>query len=74
MTPESRTTVNKRASKPKAKRYVTTGEQLPIRVELPTGGRITYTKKGEPIEADKWPVPHVTIPNAIRRGLIEEVS
>lgn len=56
------------------RRYRVTGHEAPLKVRDPlTGGETRYDKDDE-FGHDDWPVPHVSIPNALKRGLIEEVE
>lgn len=67
----------KAAAKPKAdkdKTYRVVGKELPIRVDLPAGGHLEYTKAGEEFKGSEWPSPHTTLKGAVKAGLIEEVG
>lgn len=61
------------AKKDEVKRYRVTGFQAPIRIDLPKGGCKIYETDDE-FGANEWPMPHVTIPNQLKLGTIEEVK
>lgn len=64
MTKKSDTTV---------KVYRVTGFEAPLRVDKPNGKHTTY-KKGDKFKGSDWPMPHITIANALKHGTIEEVE
>lgn len=61
------------AAKSEVKEYRVTGFQAPLHIDLPDGGHKIY-KKGDKFASDEWPMPHVTIPNQLKLGTIEEVN
>ena len=70
--PAAKKPAAKKAAEPR--RFRTTGKELPLRIDLIEGGRLTYEKAGEEFSEDEWPMPHVTIPNMVNHGCIEEVE
>lgn len=64
---------SKAPARSEVKRYRVTGFQAPLKVKLAKGGNKIYIK-GAVFGADEWPMPHVTIPNQLRLGTIEEVE
>lgn len=64
----------KKVSAKPEKRYRILDKELPIRVDLVGGGIREYKKPGEIFKASDWPMPHITIPNMLNHGHIEEVE
>lgn len=63
-----------KAAKPAVRTFRIATDQLPVRVDMPDGTKLEYRKRGAKFVETDWPMPHRTIPAAIKAGLIEEVN
>lgn len=61
------------AAEERPRRYRVTGHEAPLKVRNPADGSERRYDTGDEFNHGEWPVPHVSIKNALKRGLIEEV-
>lgn len=69
--PATRTATTKKVQAPK--KYRVTGFEAPLRVDFPGKPPVEFVE-GQVFSATEWPQPHVTIPNQLAHGTIEEVE